>query len=284
MSLLFILLALTTEHPLLSLAQKLARSGSYDEAITEYKRFIYFSSDSAEISDCWHEIARLYQHLGDLQQARSSLEKALSFAPSESIEQQLKIDIGVNLLAANHIAAAEIELLRVATFTPYQQLRRRAYFFLGIAFVYENRWEEARHAFHLALDTASQESQLIDRLLAPEHRPRPLSPDFAKSISTLIPGAGQVYAGDWRNGINALLINIATGFLTVQAFVTHNLRDAALVYFPLFYRYYLGNRWNAAEITKSRNQTNARKYCQRILTAIANHIDNIPHSPPATER
>lgn len=242
--------------------------GNYHEAITEYKRFIFLCSDSTIISYSWREIARLYQYDNKFEEAQEALQKALNFANDDSLKAEIRIDMGINFLAANDLGDAEFKLAREATFTSYSQIRRRAYFFLGVCYLYRQKWDEALNAFHSAFDSVSSERHLIDSLLNPKLRPRKLSPELAHWLSTFIPGAGQIYAGDWRNGINALLLNCVTGYLTVQAILKRNIGDALLTYFPLFYRYYSGNYLKAQEIATSRNEINARCYSKRILTAI----------------
>ena len=71
------------------------------------------------------------------------------------------------------------------------------------------------------------------------------SGEVAKLLSAILPGAGQVYVGNWRDGVNALLLNGALGFLAVDAVLDGHYVDAALWSGFIFWRYYRGNTFRA---------------------------------------
>ena len=84
-------------------------------------------------------------------------------------------------------------------------------------------------------------------------------------MSTILPGAGQVYVGDWRGGLNALVLNGALGFLTVDAVLDGYYMDAALWGGLIFWRYYRGNTFRAGQAAEQSNLQESRRAAEAIL-------------------
>lgn len=258
----------------LNLAEGLAGRGNSEAAVTEYKRFICFSTDSLAIADAYQRISRVLRDAGDCPGAVVALRRSISYTTSDSLRAELRIESGILLIASDHPSTAEIELLRVATFCRYATCRHRALFFVGICRLYRQDWQGARAAFAEAADTAHESTRgLIDSLLAPANLPHMLSPDLAGWLSSFLPGAGQFYCGDWRNGANALVINGVIGYLLVSSIVAGNIQDVLLPYLSLFQRYYWGNRTRAIDIARQRNLTRNREFQRRVVEALARTLD-----------
>jgi len=85
------------------------------------------------------------------------------------------------------------------------------------------------------------------------------------SIATILPGSGQIYAGDWGNGVNALLINAATGYLFVNDVLNHQYLIAIFNSLFLFERFYSGNRSNAEKSAKKYNERKNQLFAAKIL-------------------
>lgn len=243
--------------------------GNYDEAITEYKRLICFSSDSNEIVELWYQIAAIYKKQEKLDSAICALNKAITFIQNESLVSALRIETGILELAAGNLNTAEFELLRVATFAKETTNRRRAYFGLGICQLFQQKWNDARNSFELA----GLEHELLDSIFKSNPQPRRVSPKTAEWLSTFIPGAGQIYSGDWRNGVNALLLNAGTTYLLLNSLLSRRIGDALIVYFPLFYRYYSGNRLRAKEIAIARNEATYQKFREKLLAKLLSSLN-----------
>lgn len=258
----------------LRLGDGLVQMGNYRAAITEYERFICFSSDSNAAGDAWMRVARCYGELEQWNDALNAVHKSVGTIRNDSLREEGRIEGAVLLIAGRQYSAAEVELLRLGTFSKHPAIERRASFFLGVCDLYTHKWDEARKAFAASFDGAqARERGRLDSLLAPRRRPRPRSPELAQWLSTFLPGAGQIYAGDWRNGLNALAINGATGYLLVSSLIAGNFGDAILSYLGLFQRYYLGNRQRAEMIARERNHAQDKQYQKMVLEAVERGLD-----------
>ncbi|MFC1475675.1 tetratricopeptide repeat protein [Candidatus Zixiibacteriota bacterium] len=262
------------EDTALQLGRELAALGSYNQAVTEYKRFICFSTDAEAQCDSYRQIALAYRAEEKWDEAIAAYQTSLSLAPGDSLRDDLRIQMAVTLIAAQRYSSAEFALLRVHAFGKYAALKHKAGFFLGVAALYTAKWDAAREYFaDYFSDQPGLRSRIVDSLLAPTKHPRQRSPATARRLSTLLPGSGQVYAGSLRHGLNSLALNLGTAYLLGSSIADQRYYDAAFVHFSLFWRYYSGSRYHAARICQKRNLELNREYAARVLRALDDLLD-----------
>ena len=81
----------------------------------------------------------------------------------------------------------------------------------------------------------------------------------------VLPGAGQFYAGDYKNGINSLLINALLGYWLISAGISFTFLDAAATVSPWLFRYYAGGMRRAGEILEKKKEEGLRKVFGKVL-------------------
>ncbi|HDK35807.1 MAG TPA: hypothetical protein ENG82_02775 [Bacteroidetes bacterium] len=114
--------------------------------------------------------------------------------------------------------------------------------------------------------------QRLQRLAGKGKTIHPRSPATAKWLSTVFPGLGQLYSGDFKNAVNALALNGLLGYGVTQAFLKQNYVDAVLEGVFLFQRYYMGNRVHAAQIARTRPIKKEKKIAEEILTELGKYL------------
>jgi len=254
--------------PALELGERLFKAGNFDGAILEFERFVCFSSDSQKKAEVCRRIGLAYRSLGDLDQASEQLYRALAYATDDRSVSEIRVEIAVIALATKAYDIAEVELLKVAQFGESAQTTMAATFYLGVCYLYASQWELARQAFtRYYAEVDSSRLPRIESLLAPSCRPRLKSPALAKWLSTFVPGAGQIYAGDLRDGVNALAVDGGLGYLLADALLDRQYADAIVTYYPLFDRYYRGNRRRAEAIARDWNAQACGAYAETVMDA-----------------
>ncbi len=260
----------TTEAHPLSLGEHLFTQGNYDAAITEYKRFLFFHPDAERIAEVYHNIGLAYRGQGLWTEAITALRVAIHHATNDGSKSEYQLTLAVTLIAMQDYDLAQLELIKVTLRSPSALLYRRALFLRAVAYIYQFRWDEAREVLKnwgnderldLLFDEAVSVSQKSVRI--------------ARILSTILPGAGQVYAGNWRNGLNALFLNGAVGFLTVDAALDGYYSDALLWGGLVFWRYYRGNTFRAGQAAEQFNQQRTQAAAEAILQRLQ-EIVNIP--------
>ena len=247
------------EFPL-SLGEHLFTQGNYDAAVTEYKRFLFFHPDDARVGEVYYNIGLAYRAQGLWAEAATSLRTATYLANGDETKSEYQLELAVTLIAAQDYDLARLELVKVTMRAPSAQLYRRALFLQAVAYIYQFRWEEARESLR-NYTTDERLDMLFDAATDIPLK----SARLAKVLSSIFPGAGQVYVGDWKDGLNAIALNGALGFLTVDAILDGHYVDAALFGGFIFWRYYRGNTFRAGQAAERFNQREYRRAAHAIL-------------------
>jgi TM2 domain-containing membrane protein YozV len=253
----------------IDLADRLFDLGFYEEAITEYKRYIHFNAATSEDSYAYYKIALSYRKDNKLKESLQALEASAHAAISDSIREKRKIDMAVTYIAEGKYDKAKFILLKLISFSDIVEIRRKASLFLGIAHIYCYEWESARDALQVYFKEGGNTvfAHAVDTLLSSAEKMNYKSPTTAKRLSTFIPGTGQMYAGNVGDGVNSLLLNGANIYFIIYKLLKEEYGNAYLIYFFLFRRYYFGNIYYARK--------GAMDYNRRLNEQAADSLFNL---------
>ena len=269
--LLFTVATVFASDPAVNLGDHLFALKNYDAAITEYKRFLFFNPDHPQVSEAQFKIGLAYRAQEGWAEAVEAMIAAVQLTTETELQAERRVALAVTLIASGAYNLALVELIKVEMQSQSAQLRQRARFLRGIAYLYQFKWEQARSVFQAYFDgipgVGDVATEIDTLFLAPLNRPRKLE-KAARLLATLLPGLGQAYAGDWKSGLNALLLNGLLGYVTLDAAIERDYDDALLSFYFLFYRYYSGNRYRAGQAAQAFNERENRRYVDRILQAL----------------
>ena len=133
------------------------------------------------------------------------------------------------------------------------------HYLLGICYLKEKRWNEARKEFNSIELYALKDKAMIK--LEETSNQKFKSPRVALWLSTFIPGAGQIYSGKPFQGIVSFSLNVSLGYLTYKAVREDRDLDAFLILYFGLQRFYFGNLNQA--------QNYATEYNERIINSIS---------------
>lgn len=260
----------SVNDPALILADSLYNLENYYQSITEYKRFLFLNPPSPQASHALYRIGLAYRIQREWNKAVEALRESIRMSDVDSLKDERRIILATTLLAKGDYSLAQLELLKLAQFSDFNFVRYKALYFQGVASIYSHNWETAKNVFHDFYHNYghSKQGREIDSLLGEAIHLSYKSVTAGKILSTIIPGAGQIYAGNWKGGINALIVNAITGTLLARTIEQRRYSDALIVFFSLFYRYYSGNRYRAEEDVRRYNKNLNRKHTEKILKAL----------------
>jgi tetratricopeptide (TPR) repeat protein len=260
--------------PVLELADQLFTAGQFDEAITEYKRYLFFHAEDPENAAgyAYSQIGLSYRGQGLWGDAIAMLQKSVQAEIREDVRDERRVALGVTLIACGRYDQAEFTLLKVEMFSASESAIRKAVFFRGISALYTSKWEVARETFHNYFGGQTPEMaairKQIEELIGEAGNQKYKSPRLARALSTIVPGLGQIYASDLAGGFNAILIIAATGYLCVSDLVQKRILDAIFTSTFLFERFYSGNRQNAEDAAKRYNRNLSQRMTAEILKVL----------------
>ena len=270
--LLFTVATASASDPVIDFGDYLFALGNYDAAITEYKRFLFFNSDPPQVGDVQFKIGLAYRAQKWWPAAAEAMIVAIQRTTATELQAERRVELAVTLIASGAYDLALVELIKVDMQSQSARLRQRARFLRGVAYLYQSKWEQAQSVFQAYFDEipgAAGAAAEIDVLFLDVLNRSQKSEKVARRLSTFLPGLGQTYAGDWKNGLNALLLNGVLGYVTLDAAIERDYDDALLSFFFLFYRYYAGNRYRAAEAAQTFNDRENRRHVEEILQVLA---------------
>lgn len=251
--------SLAKQDPL-TLGDHFVKLNNYDAAITEYKRFIFFHPADPRVAATYNRIGLAYRSQFLWQEAIVSMRNAVLHAITPTDMSEFQLTLAVTLIASKNYDLARLELIKVMLRNADDTSYRRSLFLQAVTYIYQYRWEEAREILK-----GYTSDELLDQIIEKAKNLPQKSKRIAKVLSAIIPGSGQMYAGNWRGGINALLLNGVLGYVTVDAILNKYYIDAALWTYLIFRRYYMGNLYRAETAAENSNQEQSEHAAENLL-------------------
>ncbi len=258
----------TGEDTPLSLGSHFFKLGNFDAAITEYKRFIFFHPDDPRTAETFRNIGIANREQGHWGEAVAAMHAAVQHASNPEEKSKYQLELAVIFIAAKDYDLGRLELIKARMRNPSAPVHQRALFLEAIALIYQFRWTEAGEVLRNYTTDEKLDTLLENAVNLPQK-----SPGLAKVLSAILPGAGQVYAGNWRSWLNALTLNGVLGYLTVDAVLDRHYMDAALWGGAVFSRYYRGNIFRAEEAVKQFNTQQSRRASEALLQRLQDIAD-----------
>jgi predicted negative regulator of RcsB-dependent stress response len=241
-----------------NLAKKLYVEENYFDAVTEFKRLLFY-------------------YEGDTYSYETNLLIGLSYKEGSKFSEAIQHFTIAELNSKNvdEIFIARLEIIKInilrrttdRALTLLDSLQNDSRFvnrineidyWRGWAYIFSDDWKQAASYFSKS-ENGHQLSQICDSLDNDLY-----DPTLAKTLS-IIPGAGQFYTGEYVSGLISIGWNVLWGYLTINAFMEDRVFDGLMIGTLLWWRFYSGNIQNAEKfaIEKNLEMTNlALRYLQ----------------------
>jgi len=228
----------------LSLAESLYTHGYYDLAVTEYKRLFFFNPELRDNRDAYFSycisLIKTNQDKG-VQELDYLLVDFPELAPKIKV-----IKAKYYISQGNYYWASEI-----LKDTQENTL-------LGYTYILGNNLPGARDIF---IDDGNYElAKEIDNFIKKEKK----SAGKAMLFSMLVPGTGEVYAGNIKLGIIDFFLNFGSGYLLYNALREKKYVDMGLIFSFLLNRFYLGSIHNAQHSAEEWNKRRREEWLKKI--------------------
>lgn len=236
-----------------SLADSLYNNHHYDLAYIEYERAFFFYPEfyDSPHKRVQHAVALFHtdQYRG-IQALHDILQEQPDLAP------ELKIDIARCYLDSGYAHQATGLLIQVN--------EKRL---LGYTFLFDNRLHSARDVFG-SIDDSVMVDEINTYLKMPKKSLR-----TAALLSVICPGAGEIYGGNTKLGLQDFLLNLGSGFLLYNAMKQKKYIDAVLVFSLLFNRFYIGSIHNAQESAQKTNEKSKEIWLNQMRKRYFNDLN-----------
>ena len=240
-------------------AKKLYSEEKYFDAVTECKRLIFFNTKN-------QLEYKAYMLMGESYKKGDKFSDAIICFTNAALKAK-----NDNELFSSKIEIVKVNILRRTTYRAMQLLdelqKDKRYsaniseinYWRGWTFIFSGDWEKASKAFS-TVDTCKKLQELCSQVYKNMY-----SEGFSSLISHFIPGAGQIYTGNYFSGILSLGWNILWGYVTINSFAAERIFDGLVQLNLLWLRFYNGNIQNAKKFANEKNrkiENNALNYLQ----------------------
>ena len=216
-------------------ADSLLGRGDYYAALKLYDRVLFFD-DSAYAFNSYEKIAQCYFINGQYEKAATYFGIAGKGARGDSLALSNFEKRTISLILGEQFLTAREELLEM----PESYLQTQEGILLMALTMYGNQETEAAFMEFSKLKNLKSRNREIIRLKKRLERAERKNPKTAKILSMIIPGSGQIYAGDWRNGLNSLLLTGGLMTLGIYTISAAGFIDGIVMVGPWYQRYYTG--------------------------------------------
>lgn len=250
----------------LAFADQQLEMGHPKIAIQAYKRIIFFKTDDFR-ENVFSRLADAYYQTSEFKDAAKYYDLAYAYEKNDSLKNEFILKGAFCQLIEQEYSKSLLELHAIQTGLTTEQ-RRKKNFYLGIAYFGNDEFEKSEEHFKSCLEEESEKEQV--EALFTEIRKIKLNPKTAKTLSIILPGLGQFYAGDIKNGLNSLILTGGLATLFVFSASKFTVFDASISIVPWFLRYYIGGFNKAEEIAQSKLNAKRNVIYKQIIDIIAN--------------
>ena len=232
-------------------ADHLFEQHAYRSAILEYKRLLFYQPDAAKADLARYRIGLSYYHQGNRELARQKFEEVRQNSPNTPLYLQAQLMLGRTHFDAKNYSTARSTFFQVANAGASGETAAQARYLWGWCYIHEQAWFKAIAEWRTVqqLQPNAPLSQASIRLADMTYANTPLpfkSPRLAEWLSTFLPGAGQIYAGELEKGLISGAISAAVFYLLADSIREERYVDVVGICL-VSSRFYLGNRVNARE-------------------------------------
>ncbi len=228
-------------------AIKLFKEEQYFDAITEFKRLLFFDEKHKFDYEANEYIGQSYKMGAKFSDAILYFTLAEMNANNKEELFRAKIDIiRANILRRTTSHAIAL-LDSLESDKRFSKQTKEINYWKGWAYIFADQWENAATSFSLT-DTNKTLSIFCRKVDNEKY-----FASFSEFISHFIPGSGQIYTGHYLSGILSLSWNLLWGYVTVNAFTANRIFDGLVVGNFLWLRFYNGNLQNARNFAEEEN-------------------------------
>jgi tetratricopeptide (TPR) repeat protein len=231
----------------LNKAKTLYSQEKYYNTITELKRLIFFDSDrkysytvNELIGECYKKGAKFSEALNYFTRAEISAR-----TPEEVYTCRINM-IKINILRRTTNRALSL-LDALEADKRFSDKQKEIYYWRGWTYIFADEWDKASDQF-AKISTDNELKKFCDSTDNQKY-----SVLESRLLSYFIPGAGQIYTGNYLSGILSLGWNILWGYTTITAFEADRIFDGIMVADFLWLRFYNGNNQNAENFAIEKN-------------------------------
>ena len=248
--------------------------GNYSLAAKEYQRIIFFGRNVYNYH-IFNRLADIYYKNRNYKKAVAFYSHALNNTANDSLKKRHIFQKADCYILLNKYQYALAELLSFNDSILKSIEIRHKEFLMGMAYYGLEDFQKSKQYFLNALHENNAEGHVrIEEIFSKRkflHRP---NPKLALILSLILPGMGQYYAGDIKNGVNSFILLSGIVYLGISIAVKYKFIDAVISVFPWYQRYFQGGYTKAEKIALRKRQAKRSERFNEILLIVQQDMYN----------
>ncbi len=240
-------------------AEKLYDEENYFDAVTEFKRLLFFDVSGNYSYEANRLIGLSYKQGAKFSDAIYHFAEAESNSLTVEDSFVMKIEIiKINILRRTTDRALKL-LENLESDERFDSKKDEINYWRGWTYIFADEWENASSYF------AKVDSNYTLKIFTDSVYNNFYDVTLSKILSTFVPGAGQFYTGEYVSGLLSFGWNLLWGYLTINSFAEDRVFDGFMIGTLLWWRFYSGNIQNAEMFAEEKNleiTNNALKFLQ----------------------
>ncbi len=254
---------------LFRLADLYYQDGKWDRAVLLYEKINYLSDSTPQKYNAIYRKAICYKKIKEYGKAFDELQQIVPAYVDDSLGMLVLYERALNsYLAANY---AEVEacyyIWKSLSFDSNQYLNALIWLRL-LAYNESQQWDKAYQLLNEYFPIQGNDSDLQRLYQLYQEPPKLRNPEKARILSSIVPGAGQLYAGYPGEAVYSFLLNASMLTLSAVLFYHKYYLTAWLGGLGLLWRFYSGGSRRAYELCKQKNLLNTTNYNHQLSRVI----------------
>lgn len=252
---------LFTEENSAGYAKHLFNKGDYELSFEEYKRLVFLDS-----SNVFYKTS-LLKSAYKANTFKKGIKEARGFYKSDSLfPKPVAKEFTYLLLNSGYTRRSTIFLNANATFSSEDRS-----FYLCSSSLLDYDLIGARNFYsNFTGSSSSLKIQNLGVVLNEAEQFKPKSKLLAGVLSTVVPGTGKVYSGQWKDGVFALLYTSLSGYQAYRGFKRNGVKSVyGWAFASISTGFYLGNIYGSVKSIVKRRETHRASIIQQTKNVLA---------------
>jgi tetratricopeptide (TPR) repeat protein len=239
--------------------------GQYAEATKLYQRILFFTDETDSLKPyLYASAAKAFLETKQYERSADYFNNAIYLSDNESFKQHSRLQKTKVLLLQHKYDLVENELAKIDTIN-FPGLTSSVYFYKGIYYFGIENYDSTQKYFSRIIGHDAVKQAQLEKLFRKNWRIKNINPKVATAMSVIIPGAGQIYSGNFDKGINSFLLTSAFAILSYNTYAAYGLVEALVSVSPWYLRYYTSGVKNASLLAKQRQAQKRQKVFSEML-------------------
>lgn len=249
-----------------TLGCELYELGDLEAANILLNRVVYFDDAGTYKSDCYYKLAKSHIVLQEYTKAFKYYEMAIVTCSDEQMANDRILEKSLELIKQQQFLSALQELYSLYDLNTEQQ---QLCDYLTATALFGNEEYVDAEPYFLALVNTPGDSLQVQSIFAEIGRKlHTKRPRRARNMSYILPGLGQLYAGNLKGSINSALLIGGIGVLYFATLTEYGLISAFITVLPWLSRYHVGGAENAKRAMIDRQLELKSRYFEQLLVLV----------------